>query len=170
MVNWYKLSQSNIEPLYIASDLSPEIISEYGFIPQYNPDKWGMGAHLMPPSIFLANEEAIKRYHFISDDWKKSRPYLYKIINLDRNAFYPDIPSLVDLGAYFEEEAVWLSEVKQEVKEKLSPFFSEEGTIYFDEIFPYSIQEFAKVLFDVTGTIAYTKAIPPEDVEFLEKL
>jgi len=178
---WYKLA--SIESFYIASDLPPDFVLEHGFQPQYNPEDWGMGSHVMPPAIFLANEEGVQKYHHrFEGSQKKSRPYLYKVSGLDESNFFPDIPSLVDLGAYFEDypmNSADMYESDSRTKSILAPFMvdivskedlDDSYIINLDDVLEYAKDDFWRAIFELTGTVAYTKSIPPEKIEFLTEI
>lgn len=155
-MNWYKFSQNS---WHTATDLTPEFVEKNGLSPQFNPAEWGIGGDLMPPSIFLGTENIVREKYF-----KKPYGYLYTAINLDINYFFPDLPSLVDFGAYFTEDSFWWENQDNANFESIAHLMSsfDEGDI------PISSVSWRDV-FQVTGTIAYTQLIPPADINLVER-
>jgi hypothetical protein len=157
-IYWYKYS-STIELLYTASHLPPEFVVSNGFTPQHN-EEWGVGAHLMPPAIFLGKEAIVReKYH-----GQLGRAYLYRVDNLNQDYFFPDFPSLVDYGAYFDEETIWWKERDDDKFKSLSHLINyEEDDLYVSDLTWRDV-------YKITGTVAYIKPISPNNIDFIEKI
>jgi len=77
-----------------------------------------------------------------------------------------DLPSLVDTGAYIEEEGMWWDEGSE--PEDVLNFIDENGMIYYEDLVSPG-HPVAQAAISATGTAAVLENIPPERIQIMEE-
>jgi hypothetical protein len=120
--------------------------------PTYLPDEWGIGGHLIPgPAVFLGAFPVISKRYLGSGT--PPRKFLYRVLVPDEKKLFPDFLSLVDYGAYIEEDGQIYFEGKTPAA--LNSLENDRGFLWAGDLTWQDV-------FRLTKTVAYVDAIPPE--------
>ena len=94
------------------------------------------------------------------------REYEGAILEVDTTGLqlYPDLPTLVDYGAYVEEDGVYW-EHEAEPKE-MTPFVDGDGMLYFEDLLAPG-HPVAEAVINLTGTAVSLSDIPPERIKMV---
>lgn len=114
-----------------------------------------------------ADEVYGKRPIYVS--LRESSRYSGTLLRIDTKGLtlYPDLPSLVDMGAYVEEEGMWWEE--QEEPPLLKPYLSkDDGFISFTKLLKHKSIREAAIKTTQTGVLINT--IEPARIQVVSKL